>query len=113
MDRLRFPRTLLEWETARAVLLRMPMSSEYRGYSFWFPDSLVSGGSGENAPLVLSVPTGFRFRLRRRDGTEKEIGFEAMADSLPAGWAIPHMAPHVPEEIAPRKATVPEELLDD
>lgn len=49
-------------DTGRAVLIAMPHSSDYDGFSFWHPSKLVREGRHSNA-LSISYTDDFNFKL--------------------------------------------------
>lgn len=59
-----FNRQNIKKETDRAVLINCPHSSDYDGYSFWFPASLVREGSHSYA-VTISYTDEFVFKLKK------------------------------------------------
>lgn len=57
-------RNQIKASTSRAYLIAMPHKSDYDGFTFWFPMSLVDEGRHDEA-LRLCIPVSFDFRLRR------------------------------------------------
>lgn len=65
--KVQISRQNIQAETARAVLIKMPRKSEYKGYVFWHPSKLVREGKNSNA-LSLSYTNEFIFRLMKYGG---------------------------------------------
>lgn len=51
-------------ETIRAYLIKMPNNSDYKGYCFWHPKSLVRNGKHKNA-LAISYTDDFVFKISK------------------------------------------------
>lgn len=64
---------LVEKETERAVLFKMPKNSEYKGWQFWHPKKCVHEGK-HSAALNLGYTADWDFKLTKqwKDGTHKE-----------------------------------------
>lgn len=52
----------VKFDTGRAVLIAMPHSSDYDGFSFWHPSKLVREGRHSNA-LSIGYTDDFNFKL--------------------------------------------------
>lgn len=65
--KVQISRQNIQAEAARAVLIKMPRKSEYKGYVFWHPSKLVREGKNSNA-LSLSYTNEFIFRLMKYGG---------------------------------------------
>lgn len=55
-------KNLIETETAKAVLVKMPHSGKYDGWKFWHPRKCVHNGAN-SAALRLSYTDEFKFRV--------------------------------------------------
>ena len=54
---------LIETETDKAVLFKMPHNSNYNGYVFWHPSKLVRSGR-HSASVSVGYTDDFRFKLK-------------------------------------------------
>lgn len=57
-------RNQIKKSTGRAYLITMPHKSDYDGFTFWFPMSLVDEGRHDES-LRLCIPVSFDFKLKR------------------------------------------------
>lgn len=51
-------------ETEKAILIKMPNNSEYKGYSFWHPSKLVRNGR-HSYSVSIGYTNDFRFKLKK------------------------------------------------
>lgn len=118
----------IEAQTSKAVLIKMPNSSIYHGYSFWHPSKLVRSGK-HSYSVSVSYTDEFVFRLKKYgqgkwnkskvidgkeiDAEEFETAFEVMDDNITAPQPKNPYETHVPKELTPAEPTVPEELKDE
>lgn len=55
----------IETSTERAVLINMPKTSTYKGYSFWHPAKCCRSVGKNNFLLQISFTDDFKFRLKK------------------------------------------------
>lgn len=103
-----------EKETLRAVLINCPNKSDYRGYSFWFPKSLIYRGRSDES-VKLFIPDSFEIKLKTRDDEiivdNEEIfeTFKATNDSIfPNKWET-----YKPERKEVHQVKALDELVDE
>ena len=65
-------RNQIKTSTGRAYLIAMPHKSDYDGFTFWFPMSLVDEGRHDEA-LRLCIPVSFDFKLRRTSPKTRKV----------------------------------------
>lgn len=53
----------IEHETAKAVLVRCPNNSEYKGYTFWWPKKLIHEGANSAALRLSYNPMMSEFKV--------------------------------------------------
>ena len=118
----------IEAESDRSFLIKMPNNSDYDGYMFWHPQSLVARGSLSNS-VALIYHDKFIFRLfksrRSKYGkyekTEKlEVSaqkvIEAFENANEPFKPRPYRRPneiHVPPVLKPEKHEALDELKDE
>nr|DAT71107.1 MAG TPA: hypothetical protein [Caudoviricetes sp.] len=77
----------IQYETEKAILIKLPNSSEYKGYCFWHPLKLVKPGRHRNAVSIIYNDS-FTFKIFRKEQTryikvpEFEGIFEVMNDNI-------------------------------
>ena len=69
----------VEKETGSSILVKCPNSSNYHGYTFWFPSKLVHNGSHSYA-LRLSITDDFTVKLKKY-GKHYKLLAEAEVDA--------------------------------
>lgn len=118
----------IEAETSRAVLIKMPHSSDYDGYKFWHPAKLVRRGRHSGA-VSIGYTDGFTFKLFKNGNgkynkfdvlDETEIGAEEFEDAfgvIDENIVAPAKAndyeTHKPEEKEVEEVKVEDELKDE
>lgn len=114
---------LIETKTEKAVLIKMPHRSQYKGYVFWHPAKLVKHNYYSNG-IRVAYTDDFTFRIKQYSNSrfnnkviyEKEIGAEEIETAFEnvsgCYYVNPHET-HIPEQLeaVPQKAI--KELLDD
>ena len=120
--RLNIHKSLIKRETMKAVLIAMPHSSDYDGYSFWHPQKCVFSGPHKGA-ITISFTDSFEFRLMDKEGYEETLSAEEMIDQLEemSNSITPRrrsrkqklMETHVPAPLTPSKTEAIEELRDE
>lgn len=121
-------RNSIKAETMKAVLISMPHSSDYDGYSFWHPSKLVRDGRNSGA-VSIGYTDEFTFHLKkygkgkwnsREVIDEQEIRAEEFEEAF--GIIDGNIEPpsevncyetHRPEALEPVKKEAIEELKDD
>lgn len=114
--------------TERAVLINCPHNSEYNGYSFWHPRSLIRDGKHSYA-RSLSYSDDFKFiliklgkgKFNKNDVLSKleisvgdfENMFGVMSDNICSRKEVEIFETHKPQIIEPIKQTIHEDLLDE
>lgn len=118
----------IKQETSRAVLIAMPHSSDYDGYSFWHPSKLVRDGRHSYA-VSIGYTDDFKFRLVKYgkgkwnkfdiidetsiDAEEFEEAFGVMDDNIKSPEFKNEYETHKPDALEPVKSEVLEELKDE
>lgn len=85
--KLKFNTQQIEYETDKAVLIKMPMKSRFKGWAFWHPSKLVRDAGGNGYFATFSYTDDWQFKLVRvnrnnkatmlADSEDMEIAFEA------------------------------------
>ena len=119
---------LIKRETGKAVLIALPHSSGYNGYSFWFPSKLVTKGKNLSAvSLRYTDDFSFRFvkygkgRYNRNEvideitiaADEFEAIFETVDSNITSSAVKNPYETHKPKELAAEEVEVIEELKDE
>lgn len=115
-------------DTGRAVLIAMPHSSYYDGFSFWHPSKLVRDGRHSNA-VSIGYTDDFNFRLVKYGRgkynsrevisetnisvEEFEEAFGVMNENITAPTIKSEYETHKPTEIEPVKVEALDELKND
>lgn len=89
----------------KAVLIKMPSTSHYKGYSFWHPLKLVRS---EGKQYSVSFNDNFIFKLKK-NGFEKTISAFEIEDTFPLSTPLIH----TPAYLEPGHTKVDESLIDN
>lgn len=89
---LKFNKQNIEHETLKAILIKMPNNSEYKGYKFWHPSKLVrTMNKGNGYWLTFGYTDEFVFKLfkgknnqiiKHISAEEMEVAFDPQQDYL-------------------------------
>lgn len=94
----------IKCETAKAILIKLPNSSDYKGYCFWHPLKLIKEGKHRNA-IGLVYNDGFSFKIFKDekyeiiDVEEFEAIFEIMDKNIIAPSNESYLKIEEPEKI--------------
>ena len=117
----------IEYETGRAVLIKMPHSSDYDGFKFWHPSKLVREGRNDGA-VSIGYTEEFTFRLFKNgngkhnsreivaeetiDASEFELAFGRMDECIeaPKKDTESYVEVNEPEFKTPKETKVADEL---
>lgn len=118
-SRLRIPKSNVVYETATAVLITMPHSSDYDGFKFWHSRKIAED-TGKCYNILYSDDFTFRLfkngkgRYNQREIIDrKEVGAEEIAEAFHVEEYADPWETHRPEELKPEKTEVLEGLLDE
>ena len=110
---------LIKAQTEKAVLIQLPSSSRYKGFSFWHPKKLVKSG---NMAMVLYTDD-FEFRLKKYGKgrfNNREVIDEIILDAETLVESFSMMSEtneislhHVPQRLEPVATTALQELVDE
>lgn len=117
--RLRIPKTNIVYETATAVLITMPHSSDYDGFKFWHSWKITEN-TGRSYNILYNE--NFTFKLfkngkgqyNKREVIERlEIKSEELEEAFHKEEYADPWETHKPEELKPEKTNVLEDLKDE
>lgn len=64
----------IDYQTAKATLIKMPKKSQYAGFKFWHPSKLIRSNGGNGYFMTFSYTDDFTFKLiKGKKGYEQEL----------------------------------------
>ncbi|API89065.1 hypothetical protein BKP56_07275 [Marinilactibacillus sp. 15R] len=124
-DMLFFNKQNIEYETDKAMLIKMPNKSNYKGWMFWHPKSLINEEGGKGYYYSFRFPNSWDFKLikKYKNGEEKQLHIEVsemVAALKDSDGSIRSCSPYSsesyykekePEKIIIKKVEVDESLI--
>jgi hypothetical protein len=117
----------IDHETARAVLIKMPNKSDYKGYCFWHSSKLVRKGRNKNS-VSIGYTNDFTFKLIKYGNgkynkydiikeieisvEEFEKAFEVMNENIKEKTFKNEYETYKPQHMEVEKVEVEQDLLD-
>ena len=76
---IQFNKQNIEYETERAMLIKLPQNGSYKGYKFWHPSKLIREmKKGKGYFLTLSYTDDFNFKIFKTNKKGEKISEETV-----------------------------------